>query len=68
MLRSYQHAILGETNSLTASFTDLTADEKAVLIPIVILIIGLGVYPKPLLDITGPAVQQLLSNVPNLKP
>ena len=67
MLRSYQNSMLGETNSLTASFSDLSADEKAVLIPIVILIIGLGIYPKPLLDITGPAVQNLISSIGIIK-
>jgi NADH-quinone oxidoreductase subunit M len=56
MLRSYQSIMLGETNALTVSFPRLTFNEKAVLIPVVILIIAIGVYPKPLLDIAGPAV------------
>jgi NADH-quinone oxidoreductase subunit M len=63
MLRSYQNVMLGETNKLTAAFTDLDGIEKAVLIPLVILIIGLGVYPKPLLDMTAPAVQNLINSV-----
>jgi len=63
MLRSYQTIMLGETNSLTASFSDLSLEEKSVLIPIVLIIIVLGIYPKILLDITAPAIQQLLSNV-----
>ena len=56
MLRSYQSIMLGETNSLTVAFPQLTFNEKAVLIPVVILIIAIGVYPKPLLDIAEPAV------------
>jgi NADH-quinone oxidoreductase subunit M len=61
MLRGYQQIMLGEVNSLTQSFTDLTWNEKAVLIPIVLLIIGFGVYPKPLLDLTEPAVKLLVN-------
>lgn len=62
MLRSYQNIMLGETNKLTATFADLDKIEKAVLIPIVVLIIGLGVYPKPILQITEPAIQNLINS------
>ncbi len=50
----------GETNPLTASFTDLKWNEKAVLYPIVVLIILIGVYPAPILSISEPAVAKLL--------
>ncbi len=60
MLRSYQKAMLGETNAVTATFTDLTMNEKAVFIPIVIMIIAMGVYPKPLLDIAEPSVLKII--------
>ncbi|MBI3501853.1 MAG: NADH-quinone oxidoreductase subunit M [Bacteroidetes bacterium] len=59
MLRSYQRTMLGETNSLTSTFTDLSASEKIVFGTIVILIIAMGVYPKPLLDIAEPAVARI---------
>ena len=62
MLRSYQNIMLGEVNSVTQSFTDLTFNEKAVLIPMVLLIVGFGVYPKPLLDLVQPGVEALLHN------
>ncbi len=69
MLRSYQNSMLGEPNGLTSTFRDLTVNEKAVLIPLVVLIIGLGIYPKPLLDLTGPAIQHLInSSLPIIKP
>jgi len=68
MLRSYQNSILGELNALTSKFADLTWNEKAVLIPIVLLILGLGIYPKPLLDITGPEIQNLISSAGIIKP
>lgn len=60
MLRSYQKIMLGETNSLTSTFTDLTFNEKTVLVPIVILIIAMGVYPKPVLDIAEPAILKIV--------
>lgn len=60
MLRSYQKTMLGETNSLTSSFTDLSMNEKIVFGTIVILIIVMGVYPKPLLDIAEPAVTRIV--------
>lgn len=60
MLRSYQKTMLGETNPLTSAFTDLSVNEKAVLVPIVILIIAMGVYPKPVLDIAEPAILKIV--------
>jgi len=62
MLRSYQSIMLGETNTITASFASLEMSEKAVLIIICAAIILFGVYPKPLLDIAAPAVNQLLGS------
>jgi len=56
MLRSYQSVMLGETNSLTASFAPLTGNEKAVLIILCAAILVFGVYPKPLMDIAEPSV------------
>ncbi len=62
MLRSYQSIMLGETNAITATFASLEGSEKAVLIIICAAIIVFGVYPKPLLDIAAPAVNQLLGS------
>ncbi len=59
MLRSYQKTMLGETNSLTSSFTDLSGNERIVFGILIILIIAMGVYPKPLLDIAEPAVARI---------
>jgi NADH-quinone oxidoreductase subunit M len=63
MLRAYQNIMLGEANGLTSTFAPLTLNEKTVLITICILIIGIGIYPKPLLDISGPAVMKLIGSV-----
>lgn len=60
MLRSFQQAMLGETNTTTAGFADLTGHEKLVLFPIVILVVAIGIYPDPLLSISESAVSNLL--------
>jgi NADH-quinone oxidoreductase subunit M len=66
MLRMYQNIMLGNTNSLTLSFTDIKGSEKVVLYIICALILALGIYPKPILHLSEAAVQQLIEQV-NLK-
>jgi NADH-quinone oxidoreductase subunit M len=39
---------------------DLSLREKLVLVPLVVIIIGLGVFPQPVLDTTRPPVQSVL--------
>jgi len=39
---------------------DLTLREKALLLPLVVATIALGVYPKPVFDVTTPAVAKLV--------
>jgi NADH-quinone oxidoreductase subunit M len=60
MLKTFQKSMSGETNALTASFIDLKWNEKAVLYPIALLIILIGIYPAPILSISEPAVTKLL--------
>ncbi|QNK82843.1 NADH-quinone oxidoreductase subunit M [Nakamurella sp. PAMC28650] len=42
-------------------FGDLTTREIAVLTPLVVLVIFLGLYPKPVLDVINPTAQQTVS-------
>lgn len=63
MLRAYQKIMLGEANASTSVFPDLNPNEKIVLSVIVILIIAMGVYPKPLLDIAEPSVMKILNTI-----
>ena len=60
MLNSFQKVMLGETNNNTAEFKDLVLTEKLVLIPIIVLIIWIGIYPQPFLNISEPAVKALI--------
>lgn len=63
MLRMYKSVMQGETNALTATFTDIHGSEKLVLIIICVLIIGIGVYPQPLLHISEASVNNLVHQV-----
>ncbi len=60
MLVAYKKIALGEINKLTEKFTDLTMHEKSVMIPLVIMIFVIGIYPKPFLDIAEPSVKNIL--------
>ncbi len=63
MLRTYQNSMLGETSVETDNFTDLTMTEKTVLIPIVIMVILIGVWPNLFLKVSEPAIMKLLSGI-----
>src|SRR6195952_1361107 len=41
---------------------DLTAREVAILAPLVVITILMGIYPKPVLDVTTPSVAKLISD------
>lgn len=63
MLRMYQRTILGESSLQTDNFTDLTATEKGVLIPIVIMVILIGICPGLFLRVSEPAIMKLLGGI-----
>ena len=42
---------------------DLTLREKALLVPLLVVTIFLGVYPKPVFDVTTPAVMKLVDGI-----
>lgn len=63
MFRMYQNIMLGKTNDLTITFTDVKGSEKVVLYTICALIIVLGVYPKPILQLSEASVQHLIEQV-----
>jgi NADH-quinone oxidoreductase subunit M len=63
MLRAYQRSMLGEVNPALENFKDITGAETLVLTIIAGLILFIGVYPKPILQITEPAVQALIQQV-----
>ncbi|MCC7050481.1 MAG: NADH-quinone oxidoreductase subunit M [Bacteroidia bacterium] len=60
MLNMYKRIMYGTTTSYTEAFVEIGINEKAVLIPLVILIFWIGLYPKTFTDIAQPAVEQLI--------
>ena len=60
MLRSYQAIMLGEKHDRNNEFTGLHESEKIVLITIMAIIVLAGLYPKPILDIAGPALENII--------
>jgi NADH-quinone oxidoreductase subunit M len=57
----YRRMIFGElVKPSLQSIADLTAREKLILAPLVVLTIGLGIYPKPVFDITSASVANLV--------
>ncbi|MGZ5134462.1 MAG: complex I subunit 4 family protein [Flavitalea sp.] len=67
-LNMIQKVFFGNTNALTSEAKDIRLNEKLILAVIVIGIIVIGVYPKPLLDITQGTVDSILSRMITKQP
>jgi NADH-quinone oxidoreductase subunit M len=65
MLRLFQKSMFGPKSNLVEGFTDLTLSERAVLLPLVIMVFWIGIYPNTFLKISEPAVNHLLQMVGN---
>jgi NADH-quinone oxidoreductase subunit M len=63
LLWAYQQAFHGEPDPATATTRDLAWTERLVIAPLLVLIVLLGVYPKPVLDRITPAVNRLVDRV-----
>jgi NADH-quinone oxidoreductase subunit M len=62
-LNMIQKVFYGNTSSLTANARDIRLNEKLVLSLLVIMIVAIGVYPKPILEITQSAVDAILNKM-----
>jgi NADH-quinone oxidoreductase subunit M len=58
-----QRTIHGPVAAAVEGFKDLNMREAWVIAPVMVVIVALGIYPKPLLDIINPSVQQTNSVV-----
>lgn len=67
-LNMLQKVLFGETGSSTANAKDIRINEKLVLVVLVILILAVGVYPKPMLEITQTTADSILSRMLNKHP
>lgn len=62
-LNMIQKIFFGNTNSVTAGAKDIVLNEKLVLGILVVMIVVIGVYPKPLLELTQPTVDAILNKM-----
>jgi len=63
VLLMYQRTMTGPVAPQVAGMTDLTARERLVVAPIIAIILALGFYPQPVLDVINPAVEATLEQV-----
>ena len=63
LLWAYQQVFHGTPREVDEKTHDLRVLERAVMAPLIILIVFLGVYPKPVLDRINPSVNQLIAHV-----
>jgi NADH-quinone oxidoreductase subunit M len=64
----YQRTMTGPVRPEVTAMPDLRVRELVVVTPLIVLLVFLGVYPKPVADIVNPAVQQTMSDVHTTDP
>nr|MBA3524964.1 NADH-quinone oxidoreductase subunit M [Geodermatophilaceae bacterium] len=63
ILLMYQRTMQGPANPRLAKVRDLDKREIGMLAPLIALILVMGIYPKPVIDIITPAVEATMSDL-----
>ena len=63
MLWMFQRVFFEKSNKLTDSIRDLTPVETLCLVPVVILIIVMGIYPQPFIEKIKPAADRQIASM-----
>jgi NADH-quinone oxidoreductase subunit M len=63
ILWMYQRTMGGPVRDQVAGMKDLRPRELLAVAPLIVLLVGVGVYPKPVLDIINPAVRVTMTQV-----
>ena len=63
LLWPYQRMFHGPVEGRAVGLSDLNMREIAVIVPIIVLLVGIGLYPKPLYDRVTPSVEAVLTQV-----
>ena len=63
LLWAYQRVFHGRPEGENARFPEMTWKERWVMAPLVVLIVLIGVFPKPFLDRIEPSVDRLIEHV-----
>jgi NADH-quinone oxidoreductase subunit M len=65
MLWMYQRVMFGEvTNEKNKTLTDMSGRELLVVVPLIALAFGMGLYPRPFFDVMRASVETTLAHVP----
>jgi NADH-quinone oxidoreductase subunit M len=68
ILWMYQRVAGGPVRDQVAGMKDLKARELLAVAPLVVLLVGVGFYPKPVLDIINPAVRVTMAQIHQTDP
>lgn len=68
ILWMYQRTMNGPTAEKVEGMSDLSVRERLAIAPIIAIIIALGFFPKPVLDVINPSVEQTMSRVQQQDP
>jgi NADH-quinone oxidoreductase subunit M len=68
LLWAYQRVFHGVPTGDNATMVDMTWRERAMMAPLLLGIVFLGVYPKPVLDRIQPSVNHLIAHVQHADP
>jgi len=63
ILIMYQRLMTGPVRDGIERLKDLNVREVFAIAPLVVLIVGLGIFPKPIVDIIKPAVESTMQRV-----
>jgi NADH-quinone oxidoreductase subunit M len=63
MLNMIRKVFFGNTNSLTENVKDIRWNEKLILIALVLIIVLIGVYPQPILELTKTTADAIITKM-----
>jgi NADH-quinone oxidoreductase subunit M len=63
ILWMYQRTMNGPTKPEVSTMPDLSLRERVAVAPVILVLVALGFFPKPILDVINPSVHQTLSQV-----
>lgn len=63
MLILYQRTMTGPVTPAAEQVSDLNKREVVAIAPLIVLILGLGIFPKPLVDAVAPTIEDTMTEV-----
>ncbi|QBI20369.1 NADH-quinone oxidoreductase subunit M [Egibacter rhizosphaerae] len=63
LLWAYQRMFHGPVEGLAAKMTDLKPREIGIMVPLILLMVGIGLYPQPMYDRVTPSVEAIVVDV-----